>query len=264
MGYLQKQTPAQGSVGFTGITTGAISVTGAASVGTTLSVTGATFGPVASLEAFATGGQAGATALTSGAINVVTVCDNAGDSVKLPNVAAGSTTIVRNSGAKCLAVYPATGETIDGLAANAPYYVASGSTQTFGGDTATSWRALNKGLRYVPLDPGAWTVQVGSLTQDNAWHDLDISAAVPPSGRGFPVQFRVDTKDAAAGSYGIFRRNGQTNLYNAAIIRNQVANVVNSAGDCMVPTDSAGVIEYLFSEAMTTIDIVVRGYWVEG
>lgn len=259
MGYLQKQTPVQGAVGFASITTGALSVTGAASVGTTLSVTGATFGPVASLEAFATGGQADATALTSGAINIVTVCAAAGDSVKLPNVAAGSSVIVRNDGAKCLAVYPATDESIDGLAANAPYYVASGSTQHFAGDTATSWKALNKSLRFIDIGVASLGTQA-TLTMDNAYHDLDASATFPPS--AIHGAFRISVADSAAGTW--FQVADKANTRFIAMVAAPTSTGVTQYGIGYGPLGASRVIQYKANAVLDTLGLAAYGYWVEG
>lgn len=69
------------------------------------------------ITAFATGGQASATALTGTYCNV-TVCATAGDSVKLPTAAAGTEVWVRNSGAATLAVFPFASDSINALAIN--------------------------------------------------------------------------------------------------------------------------------------------------
>jgi hypothetical protein len=85
-----------------------------------------------SITAFATGGQANATQLVA-AINRVTVCATAGDSVKLPvsqgNV--GLTVMVINAGAASLNVFPSAGDQIDALGANAAKAVAAGKTCDF-------------------------------------------------------------------------------------------------------------------------------------
>ena len=69
------------------------------------------------ITAFAGGGQASAVALTSQTNRVTTVA-TAGDSVKLPAAVAGLELTVINRGANDMAVFPSTGDAIDGQAAN--------------------------------------------------------------------------------------------------------------------------------------------------
>lgn len=82
------------------------------------------------ITAFASGGQASATALT-GEFNNVTTCATAGDSVKLPAAALGKSITVKNSGAASLAVFPATGDAINALAANLSVNIPVSGMTTF-------------------------------------------------------------------------------------------------------------------------------------
>lgn len=90
------------------------------------------------ITAFATGGQASATALT-GEWNNITTCATAGDSVKLPAAVLGQVITVKNSGAATLAVFPATGDAINALAVNLSVDVAVSSELTFRAIDATTW-----------------------------------------------------------------------------------------------------------------------------
>ena len=100
------------------------------------------------ITAYAGGGQTNAVLLTTG-VNLVATVATAADSVKLPAVIPGggapqwlgANVVVINNTANPLAVYPSTGDTINGLAANAsitqpPYsidtYVAAQSTTSTG------------------------------------------------------------------------------------------------------------------------------------
>ena len=65
--------------------------------------------------------------------------------VRLPAAIAGARIVVFNMGANALAVYPATGETINMLSANASLSVASG-----------------KGAEFVCCGTGAWCSIVGA------------------------------------------------------------------------------------------------------
>lgn len=94
-----------------------------------------------SITAFATGGQASATQLTKD-FNRVTTVASPGDSVKLPSAIAGREVTVINDGASILAVFPASGESIDALAANA--------STTLNPDASA---------KYVCLTDGVWQSQ---------------------------------------------------------------------------------------------------------
>jgi hypothetical protein len=76
------------------------------------------------LTAFAGGGQGGATLLNAEQCRVTTVATT-GDSVKLPPSVAGGSIVVINSGANSMNVFPATGETINALAANTALAIAA-------------------------------------------------------------------------------------------------------------------------------------------
>jgi hypothetical protein len=108
------------------------------------------------ITAFATGGQASATALV-GLYNDVTVCATAGDSVKLLTAEAGLTQIVKNSGATALAVFPATGDSINALAVNLSVDIPPGGEVSFRAISATVWETQES--LYVP----APTTQTGGL-----------------------------------------------------------------------------------------------------
>jgi len=113
------------------IGSGLTSVTFAAPV-----VQGATTG----ITAFATGGQASATALTKD-INFVTTVATTDDSVKLPTAALGKRVVVLNLGAESLGIFPASGGAIDALGANAKYDLAAGDWREFIGQSSTQWRS---------------------------------------------------------------------------------------------------------------------------
>lgn len=93
------------------------------------------------ITAFAGGGQASATALTS-MVNRVTVVATAGDSVKLPAATAGlSLTVINADAADSMNVFPNTGDAINALSANAAYAVAANKTATFYCAVAGTWNS---------------------------------------------------------------------------------------------------------------------------
>lgn len=91
------------------------------------------------LTAHAGGGQASALQLVAG-INRVTVVATAGDSVKLPLATAGGTcTVINADSTESLNVFPATGDTINALGANAAFALAAGKTVIFSAAGALFW-----------------------------------------------------------------------------------------------------------------------------
>ena len=81
--------------------------------------------------------QATALALAANVNEVTTVASGTG--VALPPGVAGLEVSVVNAGANALAVYPASGGTIDALAANAPKSLAAGGRATFRATSASQW-----------------------------------------------------------------------------------------------------------------------------
>lgn len=96
------------------------------------------------ITAFAGGGQSSATALTS-TINSITTCATAADSVKLPTATAGSIVQVSNLGAAYASVFPATGDLIDALAANASISLPVGGSLFFTCSVTGSWKSQGNG-----------------------------------------------------------------------------------------------------------------------
>lgn len=91
------------------------------------------------ITARAGGGQGSATALTA-TYNRVTTVATAADSVRLPAAVAGSVVYVFNkAAANSLNVFPATGDAINALSANAAYALAA-----------------TKGAQFVCMVNGTW------------------------------------------------------------------------------------------------------------
>lgn len=108
-------------------------------------------------------------------------------------------------------------------------------------------------------DPSATDFDEGDLTQDGGWYDLDLSSIVPSG--AIAVLLLVWIKDDAVNTVLQFRKNGNSDIYNTSILRTQVVNVFNDA-DTIVACDSNRVIEYKASAAITSLGIIVRGWWV--
>lgn len=109
-------------------------------------------------------------------------------------------------------------------------------------------------------DPSAFDFVVGDLTTDGNWHDLDLSSIIPVGAQS--ALLRVSVTDDAANSSIAFRENGNSNVYNDAIVSTQVSGV-QIYGEIIVSCDSDGVVEYnATNTTFTTINILVRGWWI--
>ncbi len=98
-----------------------------------------TQGITTGITAFAGGGAASATALTTDN-NVVSTCATAADSVKLPAAASSREITVHNQGAAALAVFPGSGDTINGGSADASVTVPVNGMAVFRGLSSSAWK----------------------------------------------------------------------------------------------------------------------------
>ena len=111
----------------------------------------------AAVAAAVGGGQSGATALTA-SYNLVTTVTSNFDSVKLPVPAgAGVNITIKNTGASILSVFPSTGLTINGLAANLSVDIPIGGDMVFTASSLTAWRTP------IALFSPSPTTQTGNL-----------------------------------------------------------------------------------------------------
>lgn len=187
--------------------------------GTTSSVYDATTG----ITAFATGGQASATALTS-EFNNVTTCATAGDSVKLPAAALGKRTTVKNSGAASLAVFPASGDAINAMAVNLSVDLAPGGQLTFNAIDSTTWETEEF---LTSQAPGS---QKGSLVvkaADNAGNTVTtVTNASQAAARTYTIP------DASANASFVLTEGAQTingnKTFGGSIIRASQQRVINT------------------------------------
>lgn len=115
-----------------------------------------TYAVNSAVTAFATGGQASATALST-QYNFVSTCATNFDSVKLPSATAGQPVTVKNGGAAILSVFPATGDAINGLAVNLSINVPVGGEVTFTPINTTTYQTVQTITLTSP------TTQTGTL-----------------------------------------------------------------------------------------------------
>lgn len=128
------------------------------------------------ITAYSGGGQASATALTKD-VNRVTTVAAGSDSVKLPSAIAGRKIVVINDGANTLAVFPASGESIDALSANA----------------STTITTTAKNSTFVCASTGLWKQAGGAgstsplTTKGDLWGFSTVDARLPVGTDGFEL-----------------------------------------------------------------------------
>jgi hypothetical protein len=128
-----------GTAGVSGSTT-AINIGSAVSGATsTTTLNGLVIDSISAAVSAAGTTQGTATGLVSN-INNVTVVTAAAAGVRLPTAVAGMRILIRNSDSlDMLSIYPATGGTINALAANAAFTIIAGATIELVATTATQW-----------------------------------------------------------------------------------------------------------------------------
>jgi hypothetical protein len=128
-----------GTAGLSGSTT-AINIGSAVSGSTsTTTLNGLVIDSISAAVSAAGTTQGTATGLVSN-INNVTVVTAAAAGVRLPTAVAGMRILIRNSDSlDMLSIYPATGGTINALAANAAFTIIAGATIELMATTATQW-----------------------------------------------------------------------------------------------------------------------------
>jgi hypothetical protein len=140
---------------------------------------------VPGLTAFAGGGQGNLT-LTNGYTRISVVATN-GDSVDLPPAYLGNhCELINTDTGQYVAVYPSSGDSIDGLGVNNPLYLFPGQTVEFNATGATEWYTKPSPIAGVLGVVAAGTV-IGDATQLIAdWNIVSASVAGVTDGIALP------------------------------------------------------------------------------
>ena len=100
----------------------------------------------------------------------------------------------------------------------------------------------------------------GSLTQDGAYHDLDLSAIIPCG--NIPVLIQFVCNHTVATKYMKVKKKGATNDYQAFVYCVHTADK-DMRGECIVFCDKDRKLEYLFdAPAWLGSRLTVMGWWV--
>ena len=109
-------------------------------------------------------------------------------------------------------------------------------------------------------DPAAIDITEATMTLNNTWQNLDLSAIVPADAAW--ILLRVQITDTNPGRTLHFSKDGNVNAITIPGIIVQVNGVSNEA-EILVPCSAARIIEYRGSAALATVNIVVLG-WING
>lgn len=117
------------------------------------------------------------------------------------------------------------------------------------------------GLSYVGrADIATYDFDANNLTQDGAWHTLDLSAIVPAGAKA--VVLRLGASHSSAGRYFRVAPLGYTGSCNQANVTSQVANVINEQTTIM-PMNTARTLSYwATSGTFAAIRVFVMGWWI--
>jgi hypothetical protein len=178
---------------------------------TTANITNTYNSATNAITAFATGGQASATALTT-TINRITTCATLHDSVKLPTSAAGRMIKVINDGATGVDVYPATGDLITGLAANLPVTIPAGRESIFDCAVAGTWSEKRPSLVNAQYTTGTTTTTFAANQLTGAAFVVYNNTQGTPGSiatRTATQMYQDDPQARIGGSYILRIKNGQ-------------------------------------------------------
>lgn len=116
-----------------------------------------------------------------------------------------------------------------------------------------------QGIYIYRGDPANVDYTQATLTQDGAWHDLNLSALVPEHAKAVDVSILfINTANAKV---GWFKRKGQANDRNASVISSHSPNQPQ-AQDLTIALDTNRTCEYKFdADGWTYIALTVKGWW---
>ena len=109
-------------------------------------------------------------------------------------------------------------------------------------------------------DPSSYDFNETDFTTDLQWHDLDLSSIVPEGAKLVHIRVRLACFDLAGLQ---FRKKGNNNGINTAIMKLQVANIFYYE-DLFVACDSDRKIQYLASNVTwDNLDVTIRGWFTK-
>jgi hypothetical protein len=196
------------------------------------------------ITAGTTQSQAGATALTT-QTNRVTASGTDADAVKLPTAVANAlVTIINDDAAQTIAVWPNTGDTIDGGSANAvdSNTLAAGNSRTYLAYDATNWVTVTN-APVTAFDPD------GAVTINNSAADVDFLVKTDNNASAFTINGggHSGTGQAAFGgavdatASWVFDRQALTHAADTSFSTVRI----NRTGAVTIPSGTAAIVSSL-------------------
>lgn len=135
------------------------------------------------------------------------------------------------------------------------------TTHQNGGSDQIDLTGLTRSPVFVDRgDPAAYDYTLTNFTQDNAYHDLDLSAIIPAG--AIAVLIIIEYYLSTLGYLINFRKNGNANERNIAQIRPTVQDVWSSQ-QIIVSLDANRIIEYkITGDAFGGLNATISGWWI--
>lgn len=120
--------------------------------------------------------------------------------------------------------------------------------------------ARKPGLRYVHRgNPVAYDYDETTLTQNGAWHTLNLSAIVPANAK--LVHLRLGASASASGRYFRVAKTGFVGVYATVNVATQVANIINET-DAIVDCVGQQVDYWTTGAAFVALRFCVIGWFL--
>lgn len=109
-------------------------------------------------------------------------------------------------------------------------------------------------------DPAIEDFNSGDITDDDAWHDMDLSGIVPAGAKAVAISVSMLAVQTGLAFY--LRRKGNANAFNVAVGYTQVAYLAKGL-DLVVPLDGDRFIQYNAANGnWLVLDVTVKGWWL--
>lgn len=120
--------------------------------------------------------------------------------------------------------------------------------------------ARKAGLKYVHRgNPLTYDYDQTTLTQDGAWHTLDLSAIIPANAK--LVHLRLGASASAAARYLRVAKTGVTGGFATVNVATQVANIINET-DAIVDCVGQQVDYWTTGAAFASLRFCVIGWFL--
>ncbi len=190
------------------------------------------------ITAFATGGQASATALSATKnFHRISVCATAADSVKLPAATAGQMHFIRNDGAAAAQVFGTSPDTINGVATGTGVSLSAGWGAFFLSTADATWVSTNPiasaslgantftGLQTITqaaANAGIVASTGYSLTGSDATNMIDLAGTLNTSGSPSIIKANLTNTASGAGTSLLDFQLASTNVFNVSATRGSI------------------------------------------